>query len=152
MLLIASVVVAVWPNIHSRPLGNEGVAVKSYIVQSIEFTMCAAVLLDLAAAKAQLRQWKSSAGLAVLAVAFLGDIFFITTGRTALVVIPALAVLYGFRHSGLKGIFGAGAAGLIVAASSLGHVVLCARTRDGDFFGNRALRNENRGYVVGLAD
>ena len=115
VLLIASVVVAVWPNIHSRPPGNEGVAVKSYIVQSIEFTMCAAVLLDLAAAKAQLRQWKISAGLALLALAFLGDIFFITTGRTALVVIPALAVLYGFRHSGWKGIFGAGAAGLIVA-------------------------------------
>lgn len=115
VLLIASVVVTVWPNILSRPPGNEGVVVKSYIVQSIEFTMCAAVLLDLAAAKAHLRQWKTSAALAVLALAFLGDIFFITTGRTALVVIPALVVLYGFRHSGWKGIFGAGAAGLIVA-------------------------------------
>ncbi len=115
-LLIASFVVTIWPNIHVRSPGNEGVPVKSYIVQSIEFTICAAVLLDLATAKARLRQWKISAASALLAMAFLGDIFFITTGRTALVIIPALVLLYGFRHSGWKGIFGAGVAGLIVAA------------------------------------
>jgi O-antigen ligase len=48
---------------------------------------------------------------------FLGNIFFVTTGRTALVVIPMLVLLYGFRHSGWKGIFAAGAAGLIVAVA-----------------------------------
>ena len=115
-VLIASVVVTVWPDIHPRPPGNDGVAVKSYIVQSLEFTMCAAVLLDLAAAKVRLRQWKIAAALAVLALMFLGDIFFVTTGRTALVVIPVLVLLYGFRHSGWKGIIGAGLAGLIAAA------------------------------------
>ncbi len=116
-LLIASFVVTAWPGIHLRPKGNEGVPVKSYILQSLEFTMCAAVLLDLAVTKARLRRWKSSVALAALALAFLGDIFFITTGRTALVVIPVLVVLYGFRHSGWKGIFGAGAAGLIFAGA-----------------------------------
>lgn len=115
-LLIASFVVTVWPNLHPRPAGNEGVPVKSYIVQSLEFTMCAAVLLDFAAAKARLRQWKIAAAFAVLALAFLGDIFFVTTGRTALVVIPVLVLLYGFRQSGWKGIFAAGAAGCIIAA------------------------------------
>jgi O-antigen ligase len=114
-LLIASFIVKLWPGIHPRPLGNEGVAVKSYIVQSLEFTMCAAVLLDLAVAKARLRLWKSAGALAVLALAFLGDIFFVTTGRTALVIIPVLLLFYGFRHSGWKGIFAAGAAGLVVA-------------------------------------
>lgn len=115
-LLIASWVVAIWPNIHPRPLGNEGVPVKSYIVQSVEFTICAAVLLDLAVAKARLRQWKISAALAILALAFLSDIFFITTGRTALVIIPALVLLYGVRHSGWKGVFGAAVVGIIAAA------------------------------------
>ncbi len=114
-LLIASFIVKIWPEIHYRPPGNEGVAVKSYIVQSLEFTMCAAVLLDLAAGYARRHEWKITAALAVLALAFLGDIFFVASGRTALVIIPVLVLLYGFRHSGWKGIFVAGAAGLIVA-------------------------------------
>ncbi len=115
-LLIASFIVTIWPNIHPRPAGNEGVPVKSYIAQSAEFVMCAAVLLDLAVAKARLRLWTTSAALAVLALAFLGDIFFITTGRTALVIIPVLVVLYGIRHSGWKGVFGSAAVLLVVAA------------------------------------
>src|SRR5665213_24385 len=115
-VLIASVVVTVWPDIHPRPPGNDGVAVKSYIAQSLEFAMCAAVLLDLAAAKVRLRRWKIAAALTVLTLAFLGDIIFVTTGRTALVVIPVLVLVYGFRHSGWKGIIGAGVVGLIAAA------------------------------------
>jgi O-antigen ligase len=115
-LLIASCVVAIWPNIHPQLPGNEGVPVKSYIVQSVEFTICAAVLLDLAVERARLRLWGKSAALTVLAFAFLGDIFFIVTGRTALVIIVALILVYGFRHSGWKGVFGAAAAGAVVAA------------------------------------
>ena len=115
-LLMASFVVKIWPAIHPTLAINEGVPVKSYIVQSVEFAMCAAVLLDLAAAKARLRQWKIAGAFAVLALAFLGNIFFVTTGRTALVVIPVLVLVYGFRHSGWKGIIGAGVAGLIAAA------------------------------------
>jgi len=115
-VLIASVIVTIWPSIGHGQGGNLGVPVKSYILQSAEFSICAAVLLDLAVAKAQLRLWKTSAALAVLALAFLGDIFFITTGRTALVIIPVLAVLYGIRHSGWKGVFGALAVLSVAAA------------------------------------
>ena len=115
-VLIASVIVTIWPDLGPGKGANVGVPVKSYILQSAEFTICAAVLLDLAVAKARLRLWTTSAALAVLALAFLGDIFFITTGRTALVIIPVLAVLYGIRHSGWKGVLGAMAALLIVAA------------------------------------
>ena len=115
-LLIASSIVTIWPDISYGPRAMMGVPVKSYIVQSLEFAMCAAVLLDLAAAKARLRQWKLSAALAVLALAFLGDIFFIATGRTALVIIPVLVVLYGIRHSGWKGVLGAAAVLVVVAA------------------------------------
>ena len=114
-LLIASWIVTIWPNIP-KASRDSGALVKGYIVQSVEFTICAAVLLDLAVAKMRMREWTASAALAVLALAFLGDIFFIVTGRTALVIIPVLAVLYGIRHSGWKGIFGAVAALLAVAA------------------------------------
>ncbi len=114
-LLIASWIVTIWPNIPKASRDN-GALVKGYIVQSVEFTICAAVLLDVAVAKLRMREWTASVALAVLALAFLGDIFFITTGRTALVIIAVLAVLYGIRHSGWKGVFGAVAAVLAVAA------------------------------------
>jgi len=117
-LLIASFIVTIWPDI---PKGSAdiGVPVKSYILQSVEFTMCAAVLLDLAIENARIRYWTKSAALASLALAFLGNIFFIVTGRTALVIIAALILLYGFRHSGWKGILGASAIGLILAITVL---------------------------------
>jgi hypothetical protein len=115
VLLVASVIVFYWPNIHVRPPNHDGVPVKSYIVQSLEFTICAAVLFDLAITRARQRQWKISAAFLVLAFAFLGDIFFITTGRTALVIVPVLVLLYGFRHSGWKGVLIAGVIGFVVA-------------------------------------
>jgi hypothetical protein len=115
VLLVASVIVYFWPNIHVRPPNNEGVPTKSYIVQSLEFTMCAAVLFDLAITRARREQWTISAAFIVLAFAFLGDIFFITTGRTALVIVPVLVLLYGFRYSGLRGILIAGVIGFVVA-------------------------------------
>ena len=115
-LLIASYVVTIWPNIHPRPPGNEGVPVKNYILQSLEFTMCAAVLFDLAVAKARLQQWKNSVMLNILALMFLANIFFIVTGRTALVIIPVLALAYGFRYAYWKGVFYAAVVGIIVAA------------------------------------
>ena len=113
-LLIASVIVKIWPSLH--PTGDPGVPVKSYIVQSLEFVMCAAVLLDLCLAKARARQWTMAAAFGALALAFLGDVLFVTTGRTALVVLPALIVVYGFRQAGWKGIVGAGIAVAVLAA------------------------------------
>jgi O-antigen ligase len=114
-LLIASFIVSIWPSIHNRGAGMNGVPVKSYIVQSVEFTMCAAVLLDLAAMKIRLWQWKTSAACAVLGLAFLSNNFFIVSSRTALVIISALIVVYGFRYSGWKGIFGACVAAVVAA-------------------------------------
>lgn len=115
-LLIASFIVAIWPVLNYRGMASYGVPAKDYIMQSLEFTMCAAVLLDLAVAKARLRQWKTSAAFGLLGLAFLSNIVFIVTGRTALAIIPALILLYGIRHSGWKGAFGAAVVGIIAAA------------------------------------
>ena len=115
-LLIASWIVTIWPDI---PKGSRdpGVAVKAYIVQSAEFTMCAAGLLYLAVEAARGGRWASLTALLVLAVAFLHDILFIATGRTTLVVIPVLILIYGARQFGWKGFFGAAAAGVAVSAA-----------------------------------
>jgi O-antigen ligase len=115
-LLIASWLVAVWPDL--RPgIHDPGVAVKDHIVQSAEFAMCAMVLLQEALARAREDRWKVSLGLAVLSLAFFFDLFFISTSRTALVILPALVLLYGYWQFGWKGLFAAAAAGLVLAAA-----------------------------------
>jgi O-antigen ligase len=115
-LLIASFIVAVWPNI---PHGSHdaGVAVKNYIVQSAEFAICAAVLLQLAVERAREHRWKVAIAVSVLSLAFLFDIVFISTSRTTLVILPALVLLYGAWQFGWKGFFGAAAAGLVMASA-----------------------------------
>ncbi len=117
VVLIASYVIGIWPDIYIGSKGNRGVPVKSYIVQSLEFAMCGAVLWDLAMARARTQGWKSAAAPTLLAIAFFGDIIFVTTGRTTLVVIPVLIVAYGFYRASWKGVFAAAAAAAVLAAS-----------------------------------
>jgi O-antigen ligase len=115
VLLIASWTVAIWRHF---PKGSTdyGVIVKSYIVQSVEFMICAAGLLYLAVEAARARRWAKFALLLVPALAFLQDIFFIATARTTLVVIPVLLVLYGARRFGGRGFIGALVIVLVVGA------------------------------------
>jgi O-antigen ligase len=116
VLLIASVAVAIWP----IPKGSAdfGVAVKSYIVQSAEFTMCAAVLLYLAVEGARGPRWVSAAAWFGLALLFLADIFFIATSRTSLVVIPALLLLYGAWQFRWRGFVIAAIGGALVLSAA----------------------------------
>ena len=114
-LLIASWIVTIWPNIPkaSRYSGRSG--------QRLYCAECRVHHLRGGAARSRRRENAHArvdcfGGSGRFSLAFLGDIFFIVTGRTALVIIPVLAVLYGIRHSGWKGIFGAVAALLAVAA------------------------------------
>ena len=115
-LLLGSFAVTIWADLRGLP--NPGVVVKAYIVQSIEFAMCAAVLLDRAVAEICSRKWAKAAALSSLSLAFLADIIFIVTGRTALVVILALVLLYGFRKSGWKGVVAAVLVAVITSATA----------------------------------
>lgn len=116
VLLIASFVLILWPQLHPRPATLEGVPVKSYIVQGLEFAMCAAAVLEIARLKAAARQWRHAAAFAGLGLAFLADVFFVNTGRTALVIIPALVVVYGIWRFGWKGLVGASLAAAVLAS------------------------------------
>ena len=87
-----------------------GIPVKDYISQSTMFTLC---ILGLA--EGAFLAWQSARrGLAfplmLLALVFLANVFFIATSRTALVAIPILLLLLGFRQLGWKG-----AAGMLIA-------------------------------------
>jgi hypothetical protein len=120
-LLVASFVLYTFP-IHVRPrwelmtATQRAVPVKDYIVQSGLFVLCAAGLCYAAFTSWMAGRRKVAFAAAVVAGLFLFNIAFIVTGRTALVVIPVLLVLLGFRLFGWKGVLGgAVAAGVLCA-------------------------------------
>ena len=55
--------------------------------------------------------------MVVLAVFFLADIFFVTTGRTTLLIVPVLLLLLGWRCSRWKGVIAAAVFGCIVGGA-----------------------------------
>jgi hypothetical protein len=115
-LLIASVIVKIWPAIP-RGSPDSGVAVKSYIAQSAEFIICVAVLLHLAVEAARARRWQYCAAWLALALCFLADIVFVATSRTSLVVLPILVLIYAVLHFRWKGLaVGVVTVGVIVGA------------------------------------
>jgi O-antigen ligase len=108
--LAASWALALTPGLAWR--GNQfGVPAKDYILQSMNFLVCAFALLGRAFDETRLRRWRSVAGLVALAVVFLANIFFVATGRTTLLVLPVFVLLLGWREFGWKGLLGAGILG-----------------------------------------
>jgi len=94
-----------------------GLLVKDYIAQSSEFLVCAIGLLGFAAERWR-EQTKLALGALLLALLFLGNIFYIAPGRTAIVIMPALLVIFGFYYFGWKGIGAALVAGVVLAAAA----------------------------------
>ena len=52
----------------------------------------------------RVQRWRSALGLAALALLFLANIFFVVTGRTALLVAPVLLLMLGWREFRWKGL------------------------------------------------
>jgi O-antigen ligase len=99
---------------YSKSIGQPGVLVRNYIIQSTEFLICAFVLLG-NVAEAKWDEWHRSLLKLVLAAIFLANIFFVVDSRTSLLVIPILAFLLGGRRFGWKGLAGAGLLCCVVA-------------------------------------
>jgi O-antigen ligase len=114
-LLVLSVVFVLWPSL-SWPVRSPGVPVKDYIAQSEEFVLCAFALMPIALAALRRRLF-AAVGLGGLALLFLADVFYIATGRTALVIIVALISLLALRQLNWKAGIGLllGSAGLLIA-------------------------------------
>jgi O-antigen ligase len=92
-----------------------GLLVKDYIAQSSEFLVCAFALLGIAAERYRAGQTRLAVGAMLLALLFLGNIFYIAPGRTALAVMPLLLLIFGFRTFGWKGVIAACLAGVVLA-------------------------------------
>ncbi len=110
-LSVSGVLIISWALVFFPSLpwhaSDHGVPVKDYILQSMEFLMCAVVLLRLAIDDGRAGRWRSVAWFIALAVLFLANIAFVATGRTVLLVAPVLLVLLGWREFGWKGALGA---------------------------------------------
>ena len=105
-LLALSWTLLLFPKIPWPIKYSVGVPVKDYVAQSAIFTVCIAILIDLA-----LGAWrKTRADIAfvymLLAVVFLANIFFIAVSRTALFFLPILFLLFGLKRFEWKGTLG----------------------------------------------
>jgi len=94
-------------DVLNLPEENPGIPVKDHISQSLEFAICAAVLIEIGISKARTAVWVAL-GLFIWAGVFLGDILFVATARTSLVVVLALGCVLGFRTFRWKGALIAG--------------------------------------------
>jgi O-antigen ligase len=119
LLLIASWVLKILWDIEPReglyvPGKIPGIPVKDYIAQSTEFLVCAFGLLAVSFDVLRARRVALAIGLAVFALLFIANIYYVSPGRTALVVIPLLIAILGLRQYGWKGLIGASLAGAVV--------------------------------------
>jgi O-antigen ligase len=117
ILLVVSYGLVLLPGLSWR--GNNsgiGVPVKNYIFQSLNFLLCAFALLAGAYEGARQRRWLEAAGLAAVAGLFLGNIFFVATSRSALIVLPALLLFFSWRELRWKGLVAAALLTAIVGA------------------------------------
>jgi O-antigen ligase len=115
-VLLVSWVLVLFPGVLWHPR-SPGVPVKDYIIQSEEFLICAFALFGLALAWCRDGRWRLTVWMVVLAMLFLADIFFVATGRTSLLVGPALLMLLGWRYASWKGLIGAAVAGCLVGGA-----------------------------------
>jgi O-antigen ligase len=103
-LLILSFVFVQW-SLSWQGTRNPGVPVKDYITQSGEFVVCAFALLPLAAGMLRVRP-VAGVALGALVILFLINVFYIATGRTALVTMAALTVTLALRRFHWQGVVG----------------------------------------------
>ena len=100
---LLSWLISVDPRVILAPNNYPGVPVKNSIAQSQEFAFCAFGALGAAAYFFQTRSKRLAMLMAALAAAFLANMMFVATSRTALVCIPVLLTVFAFVHLQRRG-------------------------------------------------
>jgi len=96
VLLVFSTVVQFVPAISFMSMHPDNVLVKNAATQSGEFVTCIFGMLFLAVEYLERRRWWRFVGLLAVMLGMVANMFFVATGRTALVIIPVLIVLFAF--------------------------------------------------------
>ncbi len=94
---------------------NPGVPVKDYLIQAALFIVSAFILLYLARDALHARNFISAAVFLGLSVAFIVNIMFVATSRTALLTVPVLLTLFALKCFRWKGICAILAGGVVLA-------------------------------------
>jgi len=101
--IVSCVVLLMISSFIHNPTKFEAVLVKNAATQSGEFVTCIFGLLFVAVECIERRRWWWVAGLVAVMLGMLGNMFFIATGRTALVIILVLLVLFAAKKLSTKG-------------------------------------------------
>ena len=102
-LLVASSIVLAFSSIPFAAMRPDNVLVKNAATQSGEFVTCIFGLLFLAVEFLGRRRWLWLFGSLAVVLGMLANIFFVATGRTALVIIPVLLVLFAAKKLNGRG-------------------------------------------------
>jgi O-antigen ligase len=102
LLMVLSWIVLFAPSLKISATVSDGVPVKNYIDQSQEFTLCAFALALPALLFWQRRQVAASAGCVALIAAFIANMMFVASARTALLCMLVLLALFASLHLRLR--------------------------------------------------
>ena len=103
-VMLTSWLMSIDPQLVLEPGKAAGVPVKNPIAQSQEFALCAFGALGAAVYFLQGQRKKLALLMAALAAAFLANMVFVATSRTALVCIPVLLAVFAIVHLKRRGV------------------------------------------------
>jgi O-antigen ligase len=98
LLMILSWIVLFVPGLSLAHTASAGVPVKNYIDQSQEFALCAFALALPALIAWRWKKWSRAAACLALILAFIANLLFVASARTALIYMPVLLVLFASLH------------------------------------------------------
>jgi O-antigen ligase len=104
VLWAVSTIVFAYPAMPFLELRYDHVLVKNAATQSGEFVTCIFGLLFLAVESFNLRRWLLLFGLLAIALGMSASIFYVAIGRTSLIIIPVLLVLFAIKKLNASGI------------------------------------------------
>jgi O-antigen ligase len=116
LLLLSSVLMSSPGGLWGREKADAGVPVKDYIAQSGIFAICAFGFLGASMELLRKRRFILAMVFISIAALFIGNIAYVATARTTLVVIVVLLILFGFLQFGWKGIVGVALLGTILTS------------------------------------
>ena len=102
-LVLASTIVMAIPPLAVHLMHSDNVLLKNQATQSGEFVTCIFGLLYLAIDVCERRSWGFLLGILAVVLSMLANIFFVATGRTALVVILVLLMLLAIKKLSARG-------------------------------------------------